>query len=70
MGDATEPSLYYSEALGITFVIFRNPENTYEANILIYADKFPFKQLQKVVIQFQFYRATFSIDRRSIEEQV
>ena len=26
-GDPTDPSLYHSEALGITFVIFRNPED-------------------------------------------
>ena len=69
MGLVTVPSLYHSEALGITFVIFRNPEKRNEANVLIYDDKFPFKQLQKVVIQFGMYMATFSIDRRSIEEQ-
>jgi hypothetical protein len=65
----TQPSLYHSEALGIILVIFRNPESRYEANVLIYDDKFPYKQLQKVAIQFDFYMATFSIDRRSIEEQ-
>ena len=28
-GGPTEPSLYHSEALGITLVIFKNPEKTY-----------------------------------------
>ena len=68
MGVVTEPSLNHSEALGIIIFIFRNPENEMQANLLIFDDQFPFKQLQKVVIEFEFYMATFSIDRRSIEE--
>ena len=69
MGPVTEPSLYHSEALEVILFLFKNPWNSDQTVVLIHKDKHPFTKLQTAVIPYGSGYATFSIDRRSIDEQ-
>ena len=67
-GEETEPSLHHSEILELIVFLHRDPENNNQTTVNIYSDKRPFTWQQKVVIPFDTYRATFSIERRSADE--
>ena len=69
MGNVTEPSLYHSEALGVILFLHLDPEDVYQTVVLIHCNKHPFTQSQKVVIPYRTFNSTFSIDRRSSDEQ-
>ena len=67
MGDMTDPTLHHSEWLGVIINLYKDPEFKDQTVVDIYDDKDSFSKLQKIVIPYSTYRATFSIDRRSTE---
>ena len=65
MGGMTDPTLYHCEELGVIIYLYKDPELKDQSVLNIYSDKNSFTKLQKIVIPYSTYRATFSIDRRS-----
>ena len=68
MGEPTEPSLWYSEALELFIMIYRCPKDKKETQIKIYADEAPYKLKLDKIIEFNTYWAIHSLDRRSVSE--